>query len=102
MSAMQRQAEKVQPSADIAYCRHSAAWLYAAMPLRWKHIGEEVGMKRREFIAGIGVAATWPTATRAQQKSKPVIGYLGVGDLDGPGSWGVRAFRQELRELGYV
>jgi putative ABC transport system substrate-binding protein len=62
------------------------------------------GMKRREFIAGIGVAATWPIVARAQQKSKPVIGILGSGSADpgAPGSWGLRAFLQGLRELGYV
>jgi hypothetical protein len=47
-------------------------------------------MKRREFIAGIGVAATWPIVTRAQQKSKPVIGFLGnaTSDPDAPGGVG--------------
>jgi putative tryptophan/tyrosine transport system substrate-binding protein len=61
-------------------------------------------MKRREFIAGIGVAATWPMVARAQQKSKPVIGVLNGGgvDLSEPRAWGLRAFSQGLRELGYV
>ena len=57
-------------------------------------------MKRREFIAGIGVAATWPIVARAQQKSKPVIGILSNGDPSG--GWSTTAFRQGLRELGYV
>ena len=61
-------------------------------------------MKRREFIAGIGVAATWPIVARAQQKSRPVIGFLsgGNGNPSAPGAWGLRAFRQGLRQLGYV
>jgi putative ABC transport system substrate-binding protein len=61
-------------------------------------------MKRREFIAGIGVAATWPMVARAQQKSKPVIGVLNGGGIDPsePRAWGLRAFRQGLREVGYV
>jgi putative ABC transport system substrate-binding protein len=34
-------------------------------------------MKRREFIAGLGVAG-WPILVRAQRQTKPTIGVLGV------------------------
>jgi len=59
-------------------------------------------MRRRAFIALLGSAATtWPLVARAQQKSMPVIGFLGFG-LPDPGTPYVTAFRQGLRELGYI
>src|SRR5258707_675331 len=56
-------------------------------------------MRRREFISGIVVAATWPGAARAQAKARRV-GFL----WDSPGVFpeAMEAFRHELRELGYV
>jgi ABC-type uncharacterized transport system substrate-binding protein len=58
-------------------------------------------MRRREFIALIGGATTWPLSVRAQQPSMPVIGFLGS---DSPDLYAdrLRAFRQGLKETGYV
>jgi putative tryptophan/tyrosine transport system substrate-binding protein len=57
-------------------------------------------MRRREFIAGIGAAAAWPLAVRAQQQQMPVIGFLSPLPSGEPPPFA--GFRRGLAEEGYV
>ena len=59
-------------------------------------------LKRRELITLLGsVAAAWPFATRAQQPSMPVIGYLSVRSAESDVPM-LTAFRRGLNDTGYV
>ena len=60
-------------------------------------------MKRRAFIRMLsGAAVTWPFVARAQQTAMPVVGFLDTVTSDGNASREVAAFRQGLKETGYV
>ena len=58
-------------------------------------------MRRRDFIAGLGSAAAWPLAARAQQATVPVIGVLLTQSADDYRNFTV-PFLQGLKETGYV
>ena len=61
-------------------------------------------IRRREFIAGLGGAAAWPLAARAQQGDRvPRIGVLMPGDENGPVAKArLSAFTQALAGLGWT
>src|SRR5215469_14460402 len=61
-----------------------------------------VTIGRRELLAALGGAATWPMAARAQQPGKlPTIGFLGVSTPSAFGQW-ITAFVLRLREHGWI
>jgi putative tryptophan/tyrosine transport system substrate-binding protein len=58
-------------------------------------------MKRRTFIAGLGGAAAWPLAGRAQQRPDLTVGVLGGGESEGIERY-LSGFAHGLAETGYV
>jgi putative ABC transport system substrate-binding protein len=59
-------------------------------------------MNRREMIAGLGSAATWPVVARAQQPALPVIGFLSPQTTDDDYKNFIVPFLQGLKESGYI
>ena len=58
-----------------------------------------IDLRRREFLAGLGSVAAWPSAARAQQMKR--IGLLGGATASAQSQW-TAAFVQRLRELGWI
>jgi putative ABC transport system substrate-binding protein len=57
-------------------------------------------MKRREFIALVGGAASWPFVARGQQPVTPLVGLFSVGS-SGANTYSMPGFRQGLSETGF-
>src|SRR5262249_14143796 len=57
-------------------------------------------MRRREFIAGLGGAVAWPLLVRAQQQTKPTVGWLDLQPRLGRREFFDR-FRRSLAEVGF-
>ena len=59
-------------------------------------------LRRRDFVALAGAAIVVPLAARAQQPAMPVIGFLEPTSPDGETVGRLRAFRQALRDAGFL
>src|SRR5215467_8647442 len=59
-------------------------------------------MRRRDFFAGLGGAAAWPVAARAQQPGLPLVGFLSFWAAPDPSDSRLLGFRHGLAETGYV
>lgn len=58
-------------------------------------------MRRREFILGLGGAATWPLLAHAQQPKVPVIGFFRSSTAADSTTF-VKALQQGLQDAGFV
>jgi putative ABC transport system substrate-binding protein len=58
-------------------------------------------LRRRDFIAGLGSAAAWPLAARAQQQSLPTIGWLDPASPEALRVY-IPEFQKGLAVTGYV
>lgn len=58
-------------------------------------------MRRREFIAGLGMTAAWPAVAWAQSSVMPLIGFLSTRSPD-EAAVHTSAFRRGLEEMGFV
>ena len=62
-----------------------------------------IGLRRREFIAGLGGAAAWPLTASAQQSGRMRrIGVFMAGENDAVFKPRLSAFTQALADLGWA
>ena len=61
-----------------------------------------IPMRRREFVAGLGLAAAWPLAGRAQQGMRRIAALIGFAEDDPATQRRVAAFLKALAELGWT
>ncbi len=61
-------------------------------------------MRRREFIAGLGVSAAWSVGLRAARAQQPAVTVIGIlaGGVRSVDSAILDAFSKGLSEMGYV
>ena len=60
-------------------------------------VHSERKMKRRDFIALIGLSAAWPAVAGAEQQ--PTLGLLSSSEM---ADWAMKPFRAGLEEVGYA
>ena len=58
-------------------------------------------IERRKFLAALGGAAAWPLRTRAEQLTRPTVGFLNSASAD-KYAYLAASFRQGLSDLGFV
>ena len=58
-------------------------------------------LNRRDFISCLGGAAAWPLRTRAEQVTRPAVGFLNSASAD-KYAYLAASFRQGLSDLGFV
>src|SRR5262249_16653902 len=58
-------------------------------------------IERRKFLAALGGAAAWPLRTRAEQVTRPTVGFLNSASAD-KYAYLAASFRQGLSDLGFV
>jgi putative ABC transport system substrate-binding protein len=71
-------------------------------PLGCRALNSGVGMRRREFMAGLAGAAALPLAARAQPTAVPVVGLLSPQSSGPTTAKRVAGFLRGLSELQYV
>src|SRR5215831_12498293 len=79
---------------------HSLVPCYPA-PIGFPGTEGQMSLRRREFIAGLGGAAAWPLAARAQQRSLPVVGWLSDSSAEDSVNR-LAAFREGLEQAGFI